>query len=243
MPRLPGVVGLLLVGLVIGACAPPGASAPAGASAPGSPPIGPGVPASPTPVAPGSSAPSAASPAGVLELRVSTSTPLAPGTYTRSAFSPAVTFAVDGPWYAVQQAPGFFDVQQDVGSPHVIALQFANVTGVAGATGETVALASASDALGLLHANDRLTVLGSSESRIDGREGVVIEVENGGLGDTPVLVVPAGPLAISPERRLWVGLFDTSNGVLGVLVGGSVDQWDRALAIAEPVLESVRIAD
>ena len=61
--------------------------------------------------------------------------------------------------------------------------------------------------------------------------------------DVPVLRVPAGPLAISPERRLWVSFFDTPDGVLAVMVGGSVARWDESLAAAEPVLESVRIGD
>ena len=95
----------------------------------------------------------------------------------------------------------------------------------------------------IIHENPGLTVLGDSPSLISGLEGFTVEVENAADGDAPVLRVSAGPLAISPERRLWASFFDTPTGVLAVLVGGSVARWDETLAIAEPVLESVRIGD
>ena len=63
---------------------------------------------------------------------------LAFGSYTRSDFIPRVAFEVSGgEWYAVQAAAGFFDIQQDVGSPHVIALQFGNVEAAYGDDDET----------------------------------------------------------------------------------------------------------
>jgi hypothetical protein len=54
--------------------------------------------------------------------------------------------------------------------------------------------------------------------------------------------VSAGTLSIDPGRKLWISLFDTADGLLAVMVGGSVAGWERALTIAEPVLESVVIA-
>ena len=42
-------------------------------------------------------------------------------------------------------------------------------------------------------------------------------------------------------RRLWIALFDTPDGVLAVMVGGSVAGWEGALSAAEPVLESIVI--
>jgi hypothetical protein len=231
---------LLGAALLLAACSrqppsPPTTPEPAAATA-GTPTITATVP----PTGAATLGPSA--PAAAAELRVSSS-PLASGTYTRSDFSPRITFAVDGPWYAVQLAPGFFDVQQDVGSPDVIAVQFANVEAIYGADGERVELAGADEAPGVLEANPAITVLGSSGSRIGGLEGVAVEIENSGDGDVRVLHVPAGPLAFSPGRRLWIALFDTTDGVLGILVGGSVATWEEALLAAEPVLESVRIGD
>ena len=53
--------------------------------------------------------------------------------------------------------------------------------------------------------------------------------------------VPPGALGIDPRRRLWIAFFDAHDGLLAIMVGGSVARWDEALAVAEPVLESVRI--
>jgi hypothetical protein len=53
--------------------------------------------------------------------------------------------------------------------------------------------------------------------------------------------LPRGRIAILPERRLWMAFFDTDPGLLAIMVGGSIEQWDQALATAEPVLESIEI--
>ena len=192
-------------------------------------------------------APSAAeSPAGVstaagpLEIRGGD---LAPGTYTHSGFEPRITFELGEGWQGVQNTSGFFDVQQDPDTPDVIAVQFGNVDGVVGADGSTVEIGSAAEAVPIIRENANLEIIGESPSLMSGLEGFTVEVENAVGRDVPVLRVPAGPLGISPERRLWVSFFDTPDAVLAVLVGGSVDRWDDTLAIAEPVLESVRIGD
>ena len=182
---------------------------------------------------------SASAAAGPLEIRGGT---LEPGTYTHSAFEPRITFDVDEGWQGVQNASGFFDVQQDPDTPDVIAVQFGNVTGVFGEE-RAFEIGSAAEAVPIVRENPGLNVLGESPSQMSGLDGFTVEVENAADGDVPVLRVPAGPLAISPERRLWLSFFDTPNGVLAVMVGGSVARWEDSLAIAEPVLESVRIGD
>ena len=71
--------------------------------------------------------------------------------------------------------------------------------------------------------------------------GTVVEIENAAEGHEHVMELGAGELGIDPNRRLWVGLYDTGAGVLAVMVGGSVDRWEEAMTAAEPVLESIRI--
>jgi hypothetical protein len=66
-------------------------------------------------------------------------------------------------------------------------------------------------------------------------------VENAGEAHARVLEVPPGPLGIDPGRRLWVAFFDTDDGLLAIMIGGSFAEWQSALAAAEPVLESIRI--
>ena len=167
--------------------------------------------------------------------------PLPAGTYTRAAFTPAITFDLDGSWQAVQLFDGFFDVQQDIGSPDVMAVQFARPSGVYG-TGVTSEVPNSPEhAVELLGANSGLTVLESSESRIGGLTGSQVTVENAGNGHARVMQVPVGALGIDPGRRLWIAFFDAPDGLLAIMVGGSDARWEETLAAAEPVLESIRI--
>jgi hypothetical protein len=167
--------------------------------------------------------------------------PLAPGTYTRQAFRPQVVVTVGEGWFAGTVTNGFFDVQQDVGSPHVIAVQFAHVDGVASAAASPLSATTASAAVKAIHQNPTLTVVDESASRMSALEGLNVIVENRGTAPAPVLEVSAGTLSIDPGRKLWISFFDTSDGLLAVLVGGSIAQWERTLTVAEPVLESVLI--
>ena len=86
-------------------------------------------------------------------------------------------------------------------------------------------------------------MLGQDESRLDGRDGFVIEVENATQTPTRVLQLLAGDLSIDPDRRLWIAFFDTGDGVLAIMVGGSAERWEEALLAAEPVLETVTIGN
>jgi len=166
--------------------------------------------------------------------------PLPPGSYSRAGFAPPITIELDSGWRAVQLFDGFFDVQQDVGSPDVIAVQFANVRGVYGAEGPRDA-ADPEEAVEILGTNPGLTVVESSESRIGGLTGAQATVENAGGAHAAVIDVPPGPLGIDPGRRLWIAFFETDDGLLAIMVGGSVERWEEALLTAEPVLESVEI--
>jgi hypothetical protein len=169
---------------------------------------------------------------------------LAPGRYTRAGFAPRITFEIsDGEWYAEQLYTGFFDVQQEVGSPDVIAVQFAKPSEVYGEEGSSIRVETAEDAAAAVRGNPGLVVFGESESLIDGQSGIVVEVEHAGAStsNVGVMAVPPGPLSIAPERRLWIAFFDTDDGLLAIMVGGSVARWDEALAAAEPILETVTI--
>lgn len=177
---------------------------------------------------------------GAIEL-AATGEPLPPGRYTRSEFDPSLTFELDGAWKAVQIGDGFFDVQQDVGSPDVIAVQFAHPTQVFGAGGG-VAPGSPAAAVELVNENPGLEVIEGSESRMGGLVGSLVTVENTGTGHAEVMEVPAGTIGIGPGRRLWMAFFDTADRLVVVMVGGSVQRWDAALLAAEPVLESVEFA-
>jgi hypothetical protein len=177
---------------------------------------------------------------GVTELR-STTEPVPPGRYTRSSFAPLITLTLTVGWRAVQLHEGFFDVQRDVGSPDVIAVQFARPSVVYGAEGESVEAVTAAEAAEALRSNPDFEIVGDNAAAIGDAQGQVIEIENAGDAHASVLAVPPGPLGIDPDRRLWVAFLDTPDGLLAVMVGGSVATWQQAMDAAEPVLESIQI--
>lgn len=217
-------IGLASV-LLLAACTPTSTPTPAPSASPA---------ASPSP----SPSPSVA--AGPREVAAGA---LPAGTYTKTGFVPPITFAIDDGWVGGTITDGFFDVQQNQGTPGVIAVQFALVNAVVGADGAMIPATTAADAIGAVKKNPGVAVLGESGSRLGGRDGFTIEVENTGTITWPVMEVAPGRLAFDPGRRLWISFFDTSDGLLAVLVGGAAADWDHALTVAEPVLESVVIGD
>jgi hypothetical protein len=232
VPRLRIVVPAIV--LIVAACAP-APSPPVSAV-----PVTSSAPALATPTSsrtPSASIAAAPSPRQL----VAGSEPLAPGSYTNTGFRPPVTFAVKEGWFVGTVSNGFFDVQQDRGTPDVVAVQFARVEGVIGAAGAITPASSTAAAVRAIHENPGLVVVDESASRLGGFEGLNVIVENRGASTAPVMQVPAGRLAIDPRRRLWISLFDTADGLLAVMVGGSVAEWEHALGVAEPVLESVVI--
>jgi hypothetical protein len=180
-------------------------------------------------------------PSGVANLNNSGDETLAAGRYSRREFLPRVTFEIDDQWYGRQVYKGFFDIQQgDANDPDVIAIQFARPDAVYGADGSTTP-DDAADAVAILESNPDLEVVETSSSQMGGLEGSQITVENAGDDPAQFMDLPPGTLAINPERRLWMAFFDTDDGVLAIMVGGSAERWDEALTVAEPVLESVEI--
>ena len=187
-------------------------------------------------------------PSGVANL-IPSDEVLAPGRYARHDFAPRVTFDLEGPWYGRQVYEGFFDIQQgDAESPDVVAIQFGRPTAIFGADGAQEPT-DAADAAAILETNPDLVVVETSTSEMGGLEGSQITVENANEADPEdpaagavnIMSLPPGSIAILPERRLWIAFFDTDEGLLSIMVGGPTDQWDEALATAEPVLDSLEI--
>jgi hypothetical protein len=165
-------------------------------------------------------------------------TALAPGRYAKSSFQPYITFEVGEGWTTEQQSAGFFDIQDDPGSPDVVAVQWANVQGA-----ETP-----EDVVNEILEKTDLRVSDPVPVAIDGITGLRVIVDTTDPADTdppvfhPVLTVTPGPLSIASGRRLEATLLDMDGSVLAVLVGGSVAEWDRALEMSRPVLDSMTIA-
>jgi len=56
----------------------------------------------------------------------------------------------------------------------------------------------------------------------------------------PVLEIALGPISIASGRRFELRLVDTADGLLAVVLGGSVRTWEGARIAAEPILASSR---
>ena len=181
----------------------------------------------------------APSAAGALRELTASPVPLPPGTYTRAAFRPAVTLELNAGWTSVNRFDDFFDVEQDVGSPDVIAVQVARPRGMIGGSGfQSVGIPR--EVREVLSQNPGLTLGASSDSRIGGLEGQVFEVENRSGQHVGVMQLGPGTLGIDPGRKLRIACLTTPDGLVAVMVGGSLAKWEEALAAAEPILESIR---
>jgi hypothetical protein len=160
-----------------------------------------------------------------------------PGTYRREVSGIEVQFGVYEGWTTVQQFPGFFDIQDNPASLDVVAVQFASVPGNFEEVVDDV----------MHRPNTR--VIESDASTIGGLDGTVVVIETTDSQDASppvfraVLDTATGPFAIASGRRLWISLLPVGDGVLAVMVGGSIAEWDRALELAEPVLETIVISE
>jgi hypothetical protein len=183
----------------------------------------------------------AASEIAAMELEASAS--LAGGRYTRSAFQPRITFEVaDQQWAAVQLFSGFFDIQQAEGTPDVIAVQFTTTDAVYGANLAVVPVTTAAEALEGLQANPTLRVVETSTATIGGLTAQRITVDTAGDQEARIFHTPPGALSMDPLRRIRIFLIDQPDGrVLAILLGGSVKEWAKAEASAQPVLDSITI--
>ena len=163
-------------------------------------------------------------------------TPLAPGRYSKAGFAPALSFAIAAPgWVPAQDADGFFDVERRPGTLDVIAVQFARPTGAD----------TAGALLRRLDEQPGLTIGAPSATSIGGRPATRVIVDNTdphlqAQRFATAFSVAAGPISVASGRRLQLDLVDTADGLLAVVVGGSVRRWQAATKAADPILASIR---
>lgn len=168
-------------------------------------------------------------------LTFSADRPVEPGRYRRDGFAPPFTIDAPSGWFAVQDVPGFFDLERDVGAPDVIAVQFAR----------PIDLRSAATATATIRARTGLIAGEPTAIEVDGLAAIRIVVDSAdpdlAAGRfVPVLEIALGPISIASGRRLELRLVDTEAGLLAVLLGGSVARWDSASSAAAPILNSIR---
>ena len=200
----------------------------------------PGAVASPSSAAP---TPQASETDGTLKLTKTGTRPLEPGTYTYDGFTPRIELTIgSGGWVGADTFGDFFDVQIDPGSPDVIAVQFAKPSAIFDGSGSAPAATTPEAAVAALAANATLESTEPESVTVDGRAGQRITVTAIGAGAHGIMTIREGTLSILADRRLDLTFIATeSDGLLAIMVGGSVARWDAATAAAEPVVGSVRI--
>jgi hypothetical protein len=137
-------------------------------------------------------------------------------------------------WFAVQDVPGFFDLEREVGTLDVIAVQFLRPSDLATA-------ATAADTIG---ARDGLVIAEATEVAVGGLTGVRLVVDAAdpdidAQAFVPVVEIALGRISIASGGRLELRLVEAEAGLLAVLLGGSVRRWDPAQAVAAPLLDSI----
>ncbi len=176
-----------------------------------------------------SSAASASAESAARELPADTAN-LTPDRYARPDLIPGVSFAVDDGWSSGTLDQGSIEIHHAAGGDEVVVM-LANVTAE-----------SASAAADAVQATQGISVLATSESRMSGHTGPNLEVESTTDTSIDLLSTASSTIALEPDARLWLSLFDTAGGVLAVAVIADGGTWDAALLAAEPFLESVEIA-
>jgi hypothetical protein len=188
-----------------------------------------------SPVSPVTTSPTASGSGGTQSLDGAPD-PLPSGRYAKPDFTPALSFGVGAGWHAVQDSPGFFDVQREPGTLDVVAVQFARLPDVS----------TARDVLDELRGRDGLTIRSTEEHRLGGLPATRIVVDNvdpdlQAQDFTDALTAEPGTLSIASGRRLQIDVMDTPDGLLAILVGGSVRRWAATERVAEPVVQSVEL--
>ena len=137
---------------------------------------------------------------------------------------------------------GYVAINHALDGGAVAEVLIVNVDAVVDAAGEEIEAADAEAVAQLIRERPEVDVIGSSGSRMSGLDGVTIEVENTATARTQLLTTPSERVGLEPGARLWLSLFDTADGLLGIAIASPAATWDKALAVAEPLLESVTIA-
>jgi hypothetical protein len=157
---------------------------------------------------------------------------LTPGTYFASVSSATITFEVGPGWVHEQSAQDFFDIEQDPGSPDVIAVQFAGIDYLR--VGDILAEIESRDDLMVTSQDVEVDCLGATRLTVTPTDT---------SPDTPqfypVVDIAAGTLSIASGRRLQIDAVTFHMGAALIMVGGSIEKWDQTLASAQPVLDSL----
>ena len=166
---------------------------------------------------------------------------LEPGRYTHEGFAPATSFELGPGWFGAHLYPDFYDVQVDPNTPDVVAVQLARPSALHRSVIATDDATTAAAAAASLVSNETLEATDAEAVNLGGHPGVRVTVTARLDAETPIMEVAEGTLSILADRRLEVTFIDLEDGLLAVLLGGSVADWERAIELGHPVIETLRI--
>ena len=167
--------------------------------------------------------------------------PLDPGRYTHEGFTPFTSFEVGEGWFGAHLYADFYDVQVDPNTPDVVAVQLARPSAIHTSVIATDDATSAAAAAASLASNATLEATAAEPVTVGGRPGVRVTVTARLDAESPIMEVAEGTLSILADRRLEVTFVDHEDGPLAILLGGSVADWERAVELGHPVIETLRI--
>ena len=161
--------------------------------------------------------------------------PLAAGSYSVGS-SPAIGFTLDDGWTTSSTDPGAFDLQKEpayIGVGTVSQVFDADRNGADAGTDPAAAAT-------LFGANTSLTVTPTQPVTIGGAEGVTFDVTT--ASDTPVFGFLAGGGQVyrfTTDVTVRVDLVASGGTLLVITVEAPPAQFDAALALAQPVIDSM----
>jgi hypothetical protein len=175
------------------------------------------------------------------------------GRYALRGFDPRITVDLDGSWESLAQRNGYtslVQVSRPTGSNPYLAGTLVQITLVDSVTAErdsSIKPTTANEAVDSIKQSLESWVIETSDSRIGGLDGKQLTVEWPGElvpihGVVGLVGGPGGAIVLSPGKRDWIAFFETEQGVVAIIVNGTIESWDAQLAAAEPVLEEIRFS-
>ncbi|MEO8247534.1 MAG: hypothetical protein ABI622_10495 [Chloroflexota bacterium] len=167
--------------------------------------------------------------------------PLEPGRYTHEGFTPATSFEVGPGWFGAHLYADFYDVQVDPNTPDVVAVQLARPSALHTSVIATDDATTAAAAAASLASNETLEATAAEAVTVGGHDGVRLTVTARLDAETPIMEVAEGTLSILADRRLEITFVNLEDGLLAILLGGSVADWERAIELGHPVIATLRV--
>ena len=189
------------------------------------------------PPIPSASAPTAA-PSGPVALKAGF--PDA-GIYTTTAFRPRLTFPInDDGWQVLfDDDEDELALEDDSGDGTMfLAGRIAQVVGPDGAV-----IDAPDDLVEWLGGDPSLTAAAPAATTVDSQPATSIDVTNEDRQQADLFAFPTGNFHIPPGVRLRFTVVPMDGPDLVITTGGSVDQFDAAMARTKPMLDSLQIGD